>query len=150
MDVETCATCKRRHVVEYIEDEYRYRMKPRRIEPKCDKPRFQGPGTPGTPYYPSNGTEGDFFLANWCEKCVYWNRAQLHGQDVGCAIYAESFLLGSHDRPPSAWVHADDGWGSCEMFNPDSPDAGEDDPTRIPFMTATRERMLYKKAMVGQ
>jgi hypothetical protein len=44
----------------------------------------------GEPYYPSNGTEGMEFIANWCENCV--KDTMIRGGKVQCTILTNSFL----------------------------------------------------------
>ena len=64
------------------------------------------------PYRPSNGTEGDFFMASWCEKCAL---SDYDGD--GCMIQLRALAHGI-DEPeyPSEWVYSSDGAPCCTAF----------------------------------
>jgi hypothetical protein len=50
------------------------------------------------PYRPSNGTEGDMFMANWCERCTK-DRARRRSVDhAGCRIL--SYMMAFHIEDP--------------------------------------------------
>lgn len=62
------------------------------------------------PYRPSNGTEGDFFEADFCRKCEYEARARLRDADSGCKILTFVLALDiDHPRYPKEWVMDPDG-----------------------------------------
>lgn len=68
------------------------------------------------PYRPSNGTEGDMFMAQWCENCA------LSGYDGdGCMIQLRS-LAHDIDEPeyPVEWIKTDEG-PKCTAFTGDQP-----------------------------
>jgi len=72
-------------------------------------------------YRPSNGTEGEIFMSQWCARCSR-DRARREGDAFdGCEII---FLTMAYDVDdpsyPKAWVQDDDGAPSCLEF------AGED------------------------
>ena len=87
-------------------------------------------------YRPSNGTEGDIFRANWCERC---KRDQLYQQtglgEHGCQILAATFMLDVTDPDyPKEWRRqiSDTGWpgaAECTAFEdvstPDKPERCE-------------------------
>lgn len=61
-------------------------------------------------YRPSNGTEGERFMARWCEKCVKDTPSK------PCRIIALTMSLGiDHKDYPPEWVEDDDG-PRCTAF----------------------------------
>ena len=54
-------------------------------------------------YYPSNGTDGLFFIANWCEWCY---------KERNCTILAGSMT----GKQPKQWIYGDDGKPTCTSF----------------------------------
>lgn len=55
-------------------------------------------------YRPSNGTEGDSFIATYCEKCIYYQ------DGVGCPILFATMLYDKDDTAyPPYWVETDEG-----------------------------------------
>lgn len=70
------------------------------------------------PYEPSNGTEGDGFRAEWCERCARdnWNEGTLRG---GCAILGASMIFSAGQQGyPKQWVYGSDGEPRCTAFVP--------------------------------
>lgn len=67
------------------------------------------------PYYPSNGTEGDIFQAQWCENCQHdravWGNPDDPDWDNGCPILAQSFIV-----PQKEWIYDDDDRPCCTAF----------------------------------
>lgn len=76
---------------------------------------------PGDPYRPSNGTEGEIFIAGWCNRC---QRDAAHrrsdGSRPGCDILARSFAheIGEEGYP-SEWVYGPKGEGICKAWQPE-------------------------------
>ena len=61
-------------------------------------------------YRPSNGTEGDWFMSEWCSKCA---------NDVNhdCKILVATLMYSVGDeRYPSEWIHGDDGAPKCTAY----------------------------------
>lgn len=138
---ELCSECKEMHKCIHLPRAHRIKMLPTE---KCKKPRLQGPGTPGSPFMPSNGTEGQLFIADWCERCLYNNRAEVDREvEIGCPILDNSFRT-DYGKGPSQWVHGEDGWGSCTMFDPRKPLESER------RWSAQEERERYAAAMRGE
>ena len=66
--------------------------------------------TPGKPYRPSNGTEGDEFQSRWCEDCT-------KDTDSDCEILLRAMI---HDRDepeyPKEWRIGATGQPECTAF----------------------------------
>jgi hypothetical protein len=63
-------------------------------------------------YRPSNGTEGLYFMAQWCDKCTKDNYP---GEPL-CPIIADTFSLKVSDpRYPDEWRY-DEGKPVCTAF----------------------------------
>jgi hypothetical protein len=69
------------------------------------------------PYRPSNGTEGEFFMAEWCEQCA------LSDYDgYGCAIQLRSLSLSIDDPEyPVEWCLTNGGAPQCTAFSEELP-----------------------------
>jgi len=65
----------------------------------------------GQSYIPSNGTEGMFFMAEFCDRCKHNN------YDRGCPILMKTMYLvpGDKDYPPE-WVYGKDTLPTCTAF----------------------------------
>ena len=59
------------------------------------------------PYIPSNGTEGEIFMSEYCYKCYKYS---------GCTILTGSMV----DKQPKQWIYKDDR-PTCTSFNPERP-----------------------------
>lgn len=72
----------------------------------------------GTPYRPSNGTEGDVFFCKYCELC------KKNLVPEGCKIQLRTMAF-DIDEPeyPKEWVHDKDGYAICTAFEFASSDA---------------------------
>jgi hypothetical protein len=67
----------------------------------------------GKPYRPSNGTEGDLFMAHLCQRCVAF-------ADCGaeCEIVMRAFAFDIDDADyPLEWMHDGEGWPTCTAFS---------------------------------
>ena len=64
-----------------------------------------------TPYRPSNGTEGDCFMAQFCERCQKQKR---------CTIMARTMAFDvTEPQYPREWIRDDaNGNGICTAFVP--------------------------------
>lgn len=67
------------------------------------------------PYRPSNGTEGDIFMAAWCEHCALADH-----EDGGCMIQLRA-LAHKIDEPeyPAEWNFTNGGAPQCTAFTTD-------------------------------
>lgn len=91
------------------------------IQPKLPRVEFCA-GTAGKRYMPSNGTEGEFFMAAWCEECArdkaMNGTAHREGREETdedwCEILGRSFR---EDSIPE-WVYGEDGQPKCTQFTP--------------------------------
>lgn len=80
-------------------------------------------GTPGELYRPSNGTEGDAFLAAWCCRCGR-DKAMREGCGIDecddgerCDIIADTMIFNIDDPEyPRAWCYGPDGQPMCAAF----------------------------------
>ena len=80
----------------------------------------------GTPYRPSNGTDGMIFEEGWCAKCaglVHVPAAENDPTCKDCPYLSASFW--DVDPPRQVWVWRD-GKPTCPKFRPLPP--GPDDP----------------------
>lgn len=91
------------------------------VQPKLPRVKFYE-GTPGESYMPSNGTEGEFFMAAWCEECArdkamngtVHREGREENDDDWCEILGRSFR---EDAIPE-WVYGEDGQPKCTQFVP--------------------------------
>lgn len=98
------------------------------VQPKLPRVKFYE-GTPGKSYMPSNGTEGEFFMAAWCEECArdkamngtVHREGRNETDDDWCEILGRSFR---EDAIPE-WIYGEDGQPKCTQFVP----MGEPIPT---------------------
>lgn len=67
-------------------------------------------------YRPSNGTEGEWFMANWCHRCER-DRAFREGDGDSCQIAANTMAY-DRDHPdyPEEWRYNDAGRPVCTAF----------------------------------
>lgn len=64
-----------------------------------------------TPYRPSNGDEGLWFMSEWCDRCV----KDTEGRP--CRILGRTLAFGIHDKNyPHQWVQ-DEGGPRCTAFS---------------------------------
>ena len=64
-------------------------------------------------YRPSNGSEGECFRAQFCDRCVR------DIADPGCTIYFRSWLNDREDDDyPDEWTYDSEGRGVCTEFEP--------------------------------
>jgi hypothetical protein len=73
-------------------------------------------GTPGSLYRPSNGTEGAFFMAQFCDRC-FFDSAWKAAQKYPCQILSDGLLFDIADPDyPEEWVYGPDGQPVCTAF----------------------------------
>lgn len=90
------------------------------VQPKLPRVKFYS-GKPAEPYRPCNGSEGEFFMAMWCEECerdkVMSGQATVDDADKDPDLYCE--ILGRSfcsDEPLPEWVYGPDGQPCCTQF----------------------------------
>jgi hypothetical protein len=91
------------------------------IQPKLPRIKFFE-DKPGEPYMPSNGSEGEYFHAMWCEECerdkVMNGSATVEqadcDPDLYCKILSNSFCVAELPE----WRYGDDGQPCCTAFVP--------------------------------
>lgn len=68
----------------------------------------------GKLYRPSNGSEGEWFQHQWCNRCEKDRR-----EDRPCKILSRSMAY-DIDEPgyPREWVYAENGHPMCTKFEP--------------------------------
>jgi hypothetical protein len=77
---------------------------------------YRIPRMAGQPYTPSNGSEGDLFIAAFCKRCKL-AAAFPHIRDGDCMIVIVALLGGS----PAEWTHDAGGCPTCTAFEPVKP-----------------------------
>lgn len=89
-------------------------------------------------YRPSNGSEGDCFMAQFCERCVKDRAARAGDYANGCDILCASLAFGiGHELYPKEWVQDDDGGNPrCTAFldegdSDDRPPQPDPDPLQL-------------------
>jgi len=105
-------------------------------------PAWWGMAKPGSPYRPSNGTEGECFFSAWCRKCAR-DKAMSEGKNLDdcsepevCRIIADTFAYDVSDpNYPKEWIHDSRGFPSCTAFIP----LGE----AIPLQRCTRTLDMF-------
>lgn len=95
------------------------------------------------PYRPSNGTEGECFMAEWCDQCErdsafqheHWRDEDRAGSIEGCSIMAKTMVYSEADPEyPKEWCHKD-GRPICTAFVP----LGE----KVPELPCTKTINLF-------
>ena len=74
-------------------------------------------------YQPSNGTEGEYFMARFCDHCER-DRAfrETGGAEPGCIIAALTLIYDVDDPEyPREWVYDKNGEPTCTAFQPVTP-----------------------------
>lgn len=68
----------------------------------------------GQKWRPSNGTEGEMFMARQCAGCIHDTD---HEEDGGCGIQLDTFMFSVDDPEyPSEWQIGTDGQPKCTAF----------------------------------
>ena len=74
---------------------------------------MSGPNANWTPYRPSNGTEGDAFIAHFCDRCTK------DSEESPCPIIGRTMAYDVDDpNYPTEWVESDEG-ATCTAFEPE-------------------------------
>lgn len=69
---------------------------------------YEIPACAGKPYRPSNGSEGELFIEQNCDRCMHAH---------GCDILRRSFSYGITDEKyPKEWTHDFKGRPTCTAF----------------------------------
>ena len=70
----------------------------------------------GQPYRPSNGTEGEMFMSQFCYRCKHDNYTD-ETPNSGCKLILLS-MCNYTDEPnyPAAWTHDEEGEPTCTEF----------------------------------
>lgn len=88
------------------------------------------------PYRPSNGTEGDYFMAEWCDRCVNDD----YDNDVYCHILGATMAFDKNEEgyPKDTWVYFN-GKPTCLAFkdqDDDEPELPPVDPSQLDMFIA--------------
>lgn len=98
----------------------------------------------GKKYRPSNGTEGDGFMENFCYQCIHDN-PDYNARSPRCEIMTLTMCLGVDDNDyPSEWQYDENDRPTCTKWkkwdwgndgNPDDPENPKfippDDPNQL-------------------
>ena len=64
-------------------------------------------------YRPSNGTEGEIFMQEFCDSCIYGDP----GNEKYCEIIKKTMMFDVDDREyPIEWRYGEDGQPICTKF----------------------------------
>lgn len=91
------------------------------VQPKLPRVKFfERP--PGESYMPCNGSEGEFFMAMWCEECerdkVMNGSATVEDADKDPGLYCRILNDSFHSEGVAEWVYGADGQPCCTAFVP--------------------------------
>jgi len=67
-------------------------------------------------YQPSSGTEGDYFMAEFCDRCKHntWDPDKSEG---GCMILLNTMCYDIKDKEyPKEWIYDDNNKPTCTKF----------------------------------
>lgn len=74
----------------------------------------------GEPYQPSNGTEGEIFMAAYCNRCKHDN-LDPDTYEGGCEIIVRTMAFSPGDDDyPKEWCYGPDGQPVCTAFEMDN------------------------------
>ncbi len=65
-------------------------------------------GKPGEKYRPSNGSESEFFMARFCDKCAAFNICNILMRTMGYDI--------DDPKYPKQWTFDESGQATCTSF----------------------------------
>lgn len=72
-------------------------------------------------YRPSNGTEGDCFMSQWCAECIHHDFDDLEAEP--CEILGRVFAFDvDHEHYPDEWTYNDAGKPICTEFSYEMPE----------------------------
>ncbi len=76
------------------------------------------PEAAGKPYRPSNGTEGEMFMEQFCNRCGH-DEAYQNGTGDSCEIVANTLFYALNDpKYPKEWKRDSNGEPTCTQFKP--------------------------------
>jgi hypothetical protein len=64
-------------------------------------------------YLPSNGTEEEIFIGEYCEICKHGMMFRDHRVKTSCKIFMKAFITGEY---VNQWVYSDDNIPICTRF----------------------------------
>jgi hypothetical protein len=71
----------------------------------------------GKSYRPSNSTEGEMFMEDFCYQCVHDWEYQQTMETGGCEILAKTMAFNIDDEEyPKEWVRDNKGYPKCTKF----------------------------------
>ena len=71
----------------------------------------------GKLFRPSNGTEGEMFMEQYCYSCIH----DKYPDEPYCDIIADTYNYSlSHPMYPKEWVFGEDGYPECTKFESDA------------------------------
>ncbi len=98
--------------------------------------------TGSTPYRPSNGTEGESFYAQWCQRCEReraYRESGYDDPDLACPIVTSAMALKiTNPDYPREWIKDADG-PHCSAFTTDPLNPTRCDRTADMFAGATEK-----------
>ena len=120
----------------------------------------------GDTYCPSNGTEGDYFMAKFCDRCIHekFSHTQNH-RDKQCDILSRSMIYDRKDKEfPKEWQYGENDNPLCTAWvkwdwkndgDPDDPDNPKappppPDPNQLclPFIIEEIESQNEEKILI--
>ena len=71
----------------------------------------------GQSYQPSNGTEGECFTSEFCDRCRHMPEDTLANDQGYCSILMNAMIYEIKDAEyPKEWVYDAAGYGKCTAF----------------------------------
>ena len=99
--------------------------------------------TSAQPYRPSNGTEGDAFYAQWCQRCEReraYRESRYDDPDLACPIVTRAMALKiTNPDYPREWI-SDEAGPRCTAFTTDPMNPTRCDRTADMFASAVEVR----------
>jgi hypothetical protein len=97
-------------------------------------------------YYPSNGSEGEWFMSQFCYQCIHDYPDPESGKKCNL-ITASMCLYPTEPGYPNEWIYGSDGKPKCTKFvkwdwnngDPDDPD----NPNKLPDPPNPRQLNLF-------
>jgi len=72
-------------------------------------------------YRPANGSEGEDFMARFCERCIHDAPARRGDYDNACQILSRTLIHDVDDASyPTEWTYDWEGAPCCTAFLPES------------------------------
>ena len=92
----------------------------------------------GEKYRPSNGSEGDSFIAEWCVNCARYETDEddLTAEFDYCGILGDTFIYADDDKKyPEEWTYDENGKPCCTAYIHNS--------EKIPVPRCTRTKDMF-------